>query len=78
MEVIILTTLDILKIAFVMYLICLFLYFRFRIKWILITTSVLWFIPILLVDNLMIVVFSVIMIIITIVISLFTERNDEF
>ena len=77
METVVITDMNILLVAFIMYIICLFLYFKFNIKWILIATSVLWFIPILLIDNIFIVVFSVIMIIITFVITFFNKKEDN-
>lgn len=74
----VLTEMNILLVAFIMYLICLFLYYKFRIKWLFIATSVLWFIPIVLIDNIFIVVFSVIMIIITFVITFFDKEDNDF
>lgn len=74
----IITDMNILTIALVLYLICMFMYFKFRIKWILIATSVLWFIPILMIENIFIVVFSVIMIIITFVITFFYKEDNEW
>lgn len=72
------TTMDILLIALIMYILSMFLYFKFRINMILIPTILLWFIPIFLVENLFIKIFSVIMIIITIVITFFNDRKEFF
>jgi hypothetical protein len=74
----VLTEMNILLVAFIMYLICLFLFLKFKIKWLFIATSVLWFIPIMLIDNIFIVVFSVIMIIITFVITFFNKEDNDF
>ncbi len=69
---------NILLITLIMYMLALFLYFRFRINWILAPTIVLWFVPIFLVENLFIVIFCVIMIIITIAIALFNSEKEEY
>lgn len=71
-----LTDMNILLITLIMYIITIFLYFKFRINWILAPTIILWFVPIFIIDNLFIVIFSVIMIIITIVIAFFNEREE--
>lgn len=68
----------ILLITLIMYILSMFLYFKFGIKWILIATLLLWFVPIFLIDNLFIRIFSVIMIIVTIVITFFNEREDDY
>ena len=60
---------NILLITLIMYILSMFLYFKFRIKWFLIATILLWFVPIILIDNLFIKVFCAIMIIVTIVIT---------
>jgi hypothetical protein len=70
------TTMDILLIALIMYILAIFFYFKFRINWILLPTIILWFVPIFLVENLFLTIFSVIMIIITIVITFFKEREE--
>lgn len=67
---------NILLITLIMYMLALFLYFRFRINWILLPTILLWLVPIFTIDNLFIIVFCVIMIIITIVITFFNEREE--
>ena len=67
---------NILLITLIMYMLALFLYFRFRINWILLPTILLWLVPIFTLDNLFIIVFCVIMIIITIVITFFNEREE--
>ena len=67
---------DILLITLIMYILAMFLYFKFRINWILLPTILLWLVPIFTVDNLFIIVFCVIMIIITIVITFFNEREE--
>lgn len=73
-----LTNMNLLLITLVMYIITMFLYFKFRINWILAPTIILWFVPIFIIDNLFIVIFSVIMIIITIVIAFFNNNGEEF
>ena len=67
---------NILLIALIMYLITIFVYFKFKIKWVLIATILLWFVPIFLVDNLFIRIFCVIMIIATITITLYNDREE--
>ena len=69
---------DILLITLIMYILAMFLYFKFRINWILLPTILLWLVPIFTIDNLFIIVFCVIMIIITIVITFFNERKEFF
>lgn len=69
---------DILLITLIMFIVSVFVYFKFRIKWVLIATILLWFVPIFLVDNVFIRIFSVIMIIVTIVITFFNEREEEY
>ena len=70
------TDLNILLITLIMYILAMFLYFKFRINWILLPTILLWFVPIFTIDNLFIIVFCVIMIIIIIVITFFNEREE--
>ena len=70
------TDMNILLIALIMYIITMFLYFKFKVNWFLTPTILLWFVPIFIVDNLFIKIFSVIMIIISIVITLFNEREE--
>lgn len=70
------TDLNILLITLIMYILAVYLYLKFRINWILAPTIILWFVPIFIVDNLFIVIFSVIMIIITIVIAFFNKEED--
>lgn len=72
------TDMNILLIALIMYIITLFLYFKFKVNWFLAPTILLWFIPIFIVDNLFLKIFSVIMIIVSIVISLFNEREEDY
>lgn len=71
-----LTEMNILLIALIMYIITLFLYFKFKVSWFFMPSILLWFIPIFIVDNLFIKIFSVIMIIITIVITFFNDREE--
>lgn len=68
---------DILLITLIMYILAMFLYFKFRINWILLPTILLWLVPIFTIDNIFIIVFCVIMIIITIVITFF-NKEEEF
>jgi len=70
------TDLNILLITLIMYIITIYLYLKSRINWILAPTIILWFVPIFIVDNLFIVIFCVIMIIITIVIALFNKEEE--
>lgn len=72
------TDMNILLIALILYILSIFIYFKFRIKWILIATILLWFVPIFLIENLFIQIFCVIMIIVTITITFFDEREDDF
>lgn len=67
---------DILLITLIMYILAMFLYFKFKINWILLPTILLWLVPIFTIDNIFIIVFCVIMIIITIVITFFNEREE--
>lgn len=69
---------DILLITLIMYILAMFLYFKFKINWILLPTVLLWLVPIFTIDNIFIIVFCVIMIIITIVITFFNERKEFF
>lgn len=70
------TEMNILLITLIMYIITMFIYFKFRINWILVSTILLWFVPIFLIENLFIKIFSVIMIIATITITFFNEREE--
>jgi len=70
------TDLNILLVTLIMYIITIYLYLKFRINWILTPTILLWFVPIFTIENLFIVIFSVIMIIITIVIAFFNNEED--
>ena len=69
---------NILLITLIMYILSIFIAMKFRIKWVLIATILLWFVPIFLVDNLFIRIFCVIMIIVTITITFFSDREEEF
>ena len=69
---------NILMITLIMYILSIFIFFKFRLKWILMATILLWFVPIFLVDNLFIRIFCIIMIIATITITFFSEREEEF
>ena len=70
------TGMQILLITLILYMLSIFIYFKFRIKWVLIATVLLWFVPIFLVENLFIKIFCVIMIIVTITITFFDEREE--
>ena len=72
------TDMNILLITLIMYIITIFLYFKFKVSWFLAPTILLWFVPIFLIDNLFIRIFSVIMIIISIVITFFNEREEDY
>ena len=69
---------DILLITLILYMLALFLYFRFRINWILLPTILLWLVPIFTLDNILIIVFCVVMIIITIAIALFNSEKEDY
>jgi len=70
------TGMQILLITLILYMLSIFIYFKFQIKWVLIATILLWFVPIFLVENLFIKIFCVIMIIVTITITFFSEREE--
>jgi len=70
------TGMQILLITLILYMLSIFIYSKFRIKWVLIATILLWFVPIFLVENLFIKIFCVIMIIVTITITFFDEREE--
>ena len=70
------TDMNILLIALILYVLSIFIYSKFRIKWVLIATILLWFVPIFLVENMFIKIFCVIMIIVTITITFFDEREE--
>ena len=70
------TDMNILLIALILYMLSIFIYSKFRIKWVLIATILLWFVPIFLVENIFIKIFCVIMIIVTITITFFDEREE--
>mgnify|MGYP001022113299 CR=1 FL=1 len=67
---------NILLITLIMYILSIFIAIRFRLKWVLMATVLLWFVPIFLVENLFIKIFCVIMIIVTITITFFSEREE--
>lgn len=72
------TDIQILLTAFVVYAIAIVIALRFNQKWILLATSVLWFVPMLLVGNTFITVFSIIMIIATFVIVFYNKEEGDF
>ena len=72
------TDLQILMCAGVCYLIAVFVSLRFNLKWLLLSTSVLWFVPMLLIENTFISLFSIVMIIATFVIVFFNKQESEF
>ncbi len=72
------TGMEILLITLILYMLSIFIYFKFRIKWVLIATILLWFVPIFLVENIFIKIFCVIMIIVTITITFFSDREEDF
>lgn len=67
---------NILMITLIMYILSIFIFFKFRLKWILIATILLWFVPLILIENLFIRIFCIIMIIATITITFFSEREE--
>jgi len=72
-----LTTTNILVIALIIYVIGLIVSYIFKQRWLMLASSVLWFVPIFLVDNTFIVVFSIIMIVAQIVIVAFSSKGDD-
>ena len=70
------TEMNILLITLIMYIITIYLYLKFRINWILAPTILLWFVPIFLIDNIFLRIFSVVMIITTITITFFNGEED--
>lgn len=72
------TDLQILMCAGVCYIIAIFVSIRFNLKWLLLATSVLWFVPMLLIENTFISLFSIVMIIATFVIVFFNKQESEF
>ena len=70
------TEMNILLITLIMYIITIYLYLKFRINWILAPTILLWFVPIFLIDNIFLKIFSVVMIITTITITFFNGEED--
>lgn len=72
-----LTTIDILVIALIIYVIGLIVSYIFKQRWLMLASSVLWFVPIFLVGNTFIVVFSIIMIVAQIVIVAFSSKGDD-
>lgn len=66
----------ILLITLIMYILSIIIYFKFNLKWVLIATILLWFVPIFLVDIIFVKIFCVIMIIATITITFFSEREE--
>lgn len=73
-----LTTMELFTITFVMYIISIVLAYITKIKYIMLASIVLWFVPIFTIDNIFIIVFSVIMIIFTIYILFFNNKGDEW
>ena len=72
------TDIQILLTALVVYAIAIVIAIRYNQKWILLATSVLWFVPMLLVENTFISVFSIIMIIATFVIVFYNKEEGDF
>ena len=70
------TEMNILLITLIMYIITIYLYFKFKINWLLAPTILLWFVPIFLIDNIFLRIFSVVMIITTITITFFNGEED--
>lgn len=73
-----LTTMELFTITFVMYIISIVLAYITKIKYIMLASIVLWFVPIFTIDNIFIIVFSVIMITFTIYILFFNNKGDEW
>ena len=71
-----LTNIQILLIGFVLYIIAIVLTLITKNRFIMLATIVLWFIPIFIVDDIFIIIFSIIMIIFTIFLT--TIKEDQY
>lgn len=71
-----LTNIQILLIGFVLYIIAIILTLITKNRFILLSTIVLWFIPVFIVDDIFIIIFSIIMIIFTIFLT--TIKEDQY
>ena len=70
---------ELLKIGFILYGIAIVISIISKNKYMMLPTIVLWFIPIFTVDDIFVIVFSIIMILLTIYLILFNGRNgDDF
>ena len=69
---------NILWVSLIIGLVGIGLTFLFKIKFIMIGVSLLWFVPIIEVDNMFIKVVSAIMFIATIYYTLYSEKNEGF
>lgn len=72
----ILATKDILLIALIIFIIAIYISLKYNMNWLLFSSSILWLIPIFIVDNIFINVFSIIMIIGIITIAFFQKEDD--
>lgn len=73
-----LTDIQLFYITGVMYLIAFFLAYYFKSKMILLATIILWFVPIFMIDNIFIIGFSIIMIILTIYLLFYQKEGDDY
>lgn len=71
-----LTNIQILLIGFVLYVIAIILTLITKNRFIMLSTIVLWFIPVFIVDDIFIIIFSIIMIIFTIFLT--TIKEDQY
>lgn len=71
-----LTNIQILLIGFILYVIAIILTLITKNRFIMLSTIVLWFIPIFIVDDIFIIIFSIIMIIFTIFLT--TIKEDQY
>lgn len=69
------TNIEILKIAFVLYVIGNFLAFYTKNKIIHVANGLLWFIPIFLVENTFIIIFSIIMILFSVLLAFYDNES---
>ena len=72
------STNQLLVIALVIYLIAMLIAYVFKLKWLYGIGGILWFIPMTTVDNLLIITFSVVMVIVHFVLAFFMNEREEY
>jgi len=72
------TTEMLLYITFILYIMVMILAFVFKIKWLMMIAGLLWFIPILEVDNLFIILVSSTMILVHFILGFYEKSESEF